>query len=167
MIGMLWILDGTSLSRKNSGMDAVRMDKWLWAARFFKTRALASKACELGRIDWKKGEIASTPANKFAGDPGTWQPAKAAREVHVADMLKVKNDSGEFVIEVLGLSGVRGSATVAQGLYRCAVLRAGPGRRAARGYLGSARGGFKLLQLTTAKSRVQLRRLYECLGFNP
>jgi len=86
-------------------MDAVRMDKWLWAARFFKTRALASKACELGRVDWKKGEMA-------------WQPAKAAREVHVADMLKVKNDSGEFVIEVLGLSDVRGSATVAQGLYR-------------------------------------------------
>ena len=92
-------------SRKNGGMDAVRMDKWLWAARFFKTRALASKACELGRVDWKKGEMA-------------WQPAKAAREVHVADMLKVKNDSGEFVIEVLGLSDVRGSATVAQGLYR-------------------------------------------------
>jgi len=85
--------------------EKYRLDKWLWAARFFKTRALASKACELGRVDWKKGEMA-------------WQPAKAAREVHVADMLKVKNDSGEFVIEVLGLSDVRGSATVAQGLYR-------------------------------------------------
>jgi Ribosome-associated heat shock protein implicated in the recycling of the 50S subunit (S4 paralog) len=99
-------------------MTSVRMDKWLWAARFFKTRALASKACELGRIDWKRGGMASTPANKFAGDPGTWQPAKASREVHVADMLKVKNDGGEFVIEVLGLSEVRGPASVAQGLYR-------------------------------------------------
>jgi ribosome-associated heat shock protein Hsp15 len=86
-------------------MMSVRMDKWLWAARFFKTRALASKACELGRVDWKKGEL-------------TWQPAKAAREVHAGEMLRVKNDSGEFQIEVLGLSDVRGPASVAQALYR-------------------------------------------------
>jgi len=86
-------------------MESVRMDKWLWAARFFKTRALASKTCELGRVDWRKGEMA-------------WQPAKAAREVHVGEMLKVKNDSGEFVIEVLELSDVRGPAAVAQRLYR-------------------------------------------------
>jgi ribosome-associated heat shock protein Hsp15 len=80
------------------------MDKWLWAARFFKTRALAAKACELGRVDWKKGEL-------------TWQPAKAAREVHAGEMLRVKNDSGEFQIEVLALSDVRGPASTAQGLY--------------------------------------------------
>jgi ribosome-associated heat shock protein Hsp15 len=86
-------------------MDAVRTDKWLWAARFFKTRALAVKACELGRIDWRKGEMA-------------WQPAKAAREMHAGEMLKVRNDGGEFVIEVLALSDVRGPATVAQQLYR-------------------------------------------------
>lgn len=86
-------------------MTSVRADKWLWAARFFKTRALAAKACELGRIDWKKGEMA-------------WQPVKAARDVHVAEMLKVRNDGGEFVIEVLGLSDVRGPAAVAQTLYR-------------------------------------------------
>jgi ribosome-associated heat shock protein Hsp15 len=86
-------------------MSFVRMDKWLWAARFFKTRALASKACELGRVDARRGQ-------------GAWQPVKAAREVHAGEMLKVKNDSGEFVIEVLGLSDVRGPATVAQGLYR-------------------------------------------------
>jgi ribosome-associated heat shock protein Hsp15 len=86
-------------------MMSVRMDKWLWAARFFKTRALAAKACELGRVDWKKGEL-------------TWQPAKAAREVHAGEMLRVKNDSGEFQIEVLGLSDVRGPASVAQTLYR-------------------------------------------------
>ena len=86
-------------------MDSVRTDKWLWAARFFKTRALAVKACELGRVDWKKGEMA-------------WQPAKAAREVHAGERMRVKNDSGEFVIEVLGVSDVRGPAAVAQGLYR-------------------------------------------------
>jgi ribosome-associated heat shock protein Hsp15 len=90
---------------ENMGMECVRTDKWLWAARFFKTRALATKACELGRIDWKKGELA-------------WQPAKASRDVHVGEMLKVKNDSGEFQIEVLALSGVRGPAAVARGLYR-------------------------------------------------
>jgi ribosome-associated heat shock protein Hsp15 len=99
-------------------MDSVRTDKWLWAARFFKTRALAAKACELGRIDARRGEGASTPANRFAGNPGTWQPVKASREVHPGEMLRVKNDSGEFVIEVLGLSDVRGPAAVAQGLYR-------------------------------------------------
>jgi len=99
-------------------MDSVRMDKWLWAARFFKTRALASKACELGRIDARRGEGASTAAHKFGGDPGAWQPVKASREVRVGEMLRVKNDSGEFVIEVLGLSEVRGPASVAQSLYR-------------------------------------------------
>lgn len=80
------------------------MDKWLWAARFFKTRALAAKACELGRIEARR--------------TGVWQPVKASRDVHVGEMLKVKNESGEFEVEVLGLSEVRGPATVAQGLYR-------------------------------------------------
>jgi ribosome-associated heat shock protein Hsp15 len=76
------------------------MDKWLWAARFFKTRSLAARACELGRIE------------------SHGQPAKAAREVRVGDLLKVKNDSGEFQVEVLALSEMRGPAAVAQTLYR-------------------------------------------------
>jgi len=76
------------------------MDKWLWAARFFKTRALASKACELGRIE----------ANSIR--------AKAAREVRVGDMLRIVNDGGEFMVEVLLLSEIRGPAAVAQTLYR-------------------------------------------------
>jgi ribosome-associated heat shock protein Hsp15 len=76
------------------------MDKWLWGARFFKTRALAARACELGRID--------------AND----QQAKPAREVKVGDRLRVKNDSGDFQVEVLGLSEMRGPAAVAQTLYR-------------------------------------------------
>jgi ribosome-associated heat shock protein Hsp15 len=81
-------------------MAGVRMDKWLWAARFFKTRSLAARACELGRIE-SKG-----------------QAAKAAREVRIGDLLRVKNDGGEFQVEVLGLSEMRGPATVAQTLYR-------------------------------------------------
>jgi ribosome-associated heat shock protein Hsp15 len=78
----------------------VRIDKWLWAARFFKTRSLAARACELGRID------------------SNGQPAKPAREVHPGDMLRVKNDSGDFQVEVLLLSEMRGPALVAQTLYR-------------------------------------------------
>ncbi|HWF48218.1 MAG TPA: RNA-binding S4 domain-containing protein, partial [Bryobacteraceae bacterium] len=80
-------------------MDRVRMDKWLWAARFFKTRALAARACELGRI--KSNE----------------QPAKASRDVRVGDRLQVKNEGGEFQVEVLLLSEMRGPAAVAQTLY--------------------------------------------------
>src|SRR4051812_10058945 len=78
----------------------VRIDKWLWAARFFKTRALASKACDLGRI------------------LSNQQQAKPAREVHVGDQLKITNEAGDFVINVLRLSEVRGPASVAQTLYR-------------------------------------------------
>jgi len=78
----------------------MRIDKWLWAARFFKTRSLAARACELGRID------------------SNGQPAKPAREVRVGDTLRVKNDSGEFQVEVLLLSEMRGPAAVAQTLYR-------------------------------------------------
>ena len=78
----------------------VRIDKWLWAARFFKTRALASRACELGRIE------------------SNGQPAKASREVRTGDRLQVKNESGEFQVEVVLLSEMRGPAAVAQTLYR-------------------------------------------------
>ncbi|MGC2370966.1 MAG: RNA-binding S4 domain-containing protein [Candidatus Sulfotelmatobacter sp.] len=81
-------------------MISVRMDKWLWAARFFKTRSLASRACELGRIR------------------SSQQPAKAAREVRVGDMLHITNEGGDFEVEVLLLSDVRGPASIAQTLYQ-------------------------------------------------
>jgi ribosome-associated heat shock protein Hsp15 len=81
-------------------MASVRIDKWLWAARFFKTRSLATRACELGRIR------------------SNGQPAKAAREVRIGDMLGVTNEGGDFQVEVLLLCEVRGPATVAQTLYR-------------------------------------------------
>jgi ribosome-associated heat shock protein Hsp15 len=81
-------------------MVRVRMDKWLWAARFFKTRALAARACELGRIE------------------SNGQPAKASREVRPGDLLRVRNESDTFELEVLILSNARGPAAVAQTLYR-------------------------------------------------
>ena len=81
-------------------MTSVRMDKWLWAARFFKTRALAARACGLGRIQ------------------SNGQPAKPARDVRIGDMLQVTNEGGIFQVEVLMLSEVRGPASVAQTLYR-------------------------------------------------
>jgi len=81
-------------------MAGVRMDKWLWAARFFKTRSLAARACELGRIE------------------ACGKQAKASREVRVGDLLQVKNDGGEFQVEVLLLSENRGSALIAQTLFR-------------------------------------------------
>jgi ribosome-associated heat shock protein Hsp15 len=77
----------------------MRIDKWLWAARFFKTRALAIKACDLGRIQWNG------------------QTAKPAREVRVGDKLHIKSEAGEYDVEVLGLSEMRGPAAVAQTLY--------------------------------------------------
>ena len=81
-------------------MTSVRMDKWLWAARFFKTRSLAARACDLGRVQ------------------SNGQFAKPAREVRVGDMLQVTNGGGDFQVEVLLLSEIRGPASVAQTLYR-------------------------------------------------
>src|SRR5579864_9809491 len=81
-------------------MSGIRMDAWLWAARFFKTRTLAKKSCDLGRI------------------LSNAQVAKAAREVRVGDTLRITNDGGDFEVVVLGLSSVRGPASEAQKLYR-------------------------------------------------
>jgi len=109
-------------------MTGTRIDKWLWAARFFKTRALASRACELGRIE------------------SNHQPAKPAREVKVGDMLHIRNEGGDFEVEVLLVSDMRASAAVAQGLYREteasreARLKAAEERRAMRGAVPAPAG---------------------------
>jgi len=76
------------------------MDKWLWAARFFKTRTLAARACELGRVE------------------SSGQTAKAGRGVRVGDRSRVKNKGGEFELDLRALSEMRGSAAVAPTLYQ-------------------------------------------------
>ena len=75
------------------------MDTWLWAARLFKTRTLAKRACELGRVE------------------SNGQAAKPARDVRIGDMLKIANEGGDFQVEVLLVSETRGPASVAQTLY--------------------------------------------------
>jgi ribosome-associated heat shock protein Hsp15 len=81
-------------------MDSVRIDKWLWAARFFKTRALASRACDLGRIQSNGMRV------------------KPARDVRSGDRLHIENEGGAFEVDVLAVSEMRGPAAVAQTLYR-------------------------------------------------
>lgn len=78
----------------------MRIDKWLWAARFFKTRSLSAQACDQGRIQ------------------SNGVTAKPAREVKTGDRLRVKTKGGDFEIEVLELSEIRGPAPMAQTLYR-------------------------------------------------
>ena len=86
-------------------LNSVRIDKWLWAARFFKTRALAAKACELGRI-------------RLSRNHSDEIEAKPSKDVRSGDMLRVKNEGGEFHVEVLQVSEIRGPAAIAQTLYR-------------------------------------------------
>jgi ribosome-associated heat shock protein Hsp15 len=79
--------------------DSVRIDKWLWAARFFKTRSLATDAVDGGRIRLNGERI------------------KPARGVKIGDRLDIDNGSTEWEVLVQGLSDKRGSASVAQTLY--------------------------------------------------
>ena len=79
---------------------SVRLDLWLWAARFFKTRSVARQAIEPGKVD-------------VAG-----QRAKAARPLRVGDAVRVTRGEEVFEVEVLALNEKRGSASVAQTLYR-------------------------------------------------
>jgi len=80
--------------------DSVRIDKWLWAARFFKTRSLATHAVEGKKIRLNDEHV------------------KPARSVKLGDLLDIDNGSTAWQVEVTGLAEVRGSATVAQTLYR-------------------------------------------------
>lgn len=80
-------------------MDRLRIDKWLWAARFYKTRSLAVDELVLGRIEVNG------------------QAAKPSREVKVGDTVAVRRDALVRTVVVRGLSGQRGPAPVAQQLY--------------------------------------------------
>ncbi len=78
----------------------VRVDKWLWAARFFKTRTIAQDNIELGRV-------------KIGG-----QRVKPGKELKIGDVLEISRAGEHFVVVVTGLSGIRGNATAASKLYK-------------------------------------------------
>ena len=121
---------------------SVRLDLWLWAARFFKTRALAKQAIETGKVE-------------VGG-----QRAKPARGVRVGDVLHVARLDEHFEVEVLALSVVRGPASVAQALYRESDASR-LAREQARAQRVAERAGF---QPPETKPDKRARRLIRALG---
>ncbi|MGA8111531.1 MAG: RNA-binding S4 domain-containing protein [Acidobacteriaceae bacterium] len=117
-------------------MTGVRLDKWLWAARFFRTRTLAAKACELGRVE----------ANQ--------QTARSAREMRAGDRLSIQTEGGKFEVEVLGLSEARGPAAVAQALYR----ETEASREARRLYAEERKAGMHLMPAPAGRPSKRDRR---------
>jgi ribosome-associated heat shock protein Hsp15 len=123
-------------------LEMVRLDVWLWAARFFKTRGLAKTAIETGKID-------------VSG-----QRAKPARQVHVGDVLRIVRGEETFQVEVMALSAKRGSASVAAGLYR-EDEAARTLREQQRANRAAERAGYQAPQHKPDK---RARRLIEALG---
>ncbi len=120
----------------------VRLDVWLWAARFYKTRVLAKDAVALGKVE-------------IGG-----QRAKPARAVRVGDVLQVQRGDERFEVTVLGLSDVRGPAPVAQALY--SESEASQQRRAqVRATRAAERSGYRAPQTKPDK---RARRLIQALG---
>ena len=120
----------------------VRLDLWLWAARFFKTRGLARAAIETGKVE-------------VGG-----QRAKASRAVRIGDRMKVERAGEVFQIEVLDLSDTRGPAPVAQALY--AEDEASRLARAeARALQAAQRTGYRAPE---GKPDKRARRLIRALG---
>lgn len=120
----------------------MRADSWLWAARFFKTRSLAKQAIEHGQVE----------INGAA--------CKPARPMHIGDRLRVRRGEESFEIEVLALSGKRGSAAVAQALYRESESSR-LAREAAREQRRAERAGY---QAPAGKPDKRARRLIRALG---
>src|SRR3546814_2251934 len=79
--------------------ENIRLDKWLWAARFYKTRSLAAQEIGKGRV------------------VVNGQPSKPARDIAVGDLVSIRRDQSTTEVRVQGLSRVRGPAPVARALY--------------------------------------------------
>jgi len=126
----------------SDGLASVRLDQWLWAARFFKTRSLARQAVDTGKVE------------------GGNQRAKAARAVRVGDGLRIVRGEEVFEVEVRALSDRRGPASVAQTLYE--ESEASRNRRdAERATRAAERAGYKP---PDAKPDKRARRLIRALG---
>ena len=121
---------------------SVRLDVWLWAARFFRTRSLARQAIENGKVDIDQ------------------QRAKPARAVRVGDGLRIDRAGEHFEVEVRGLSDTRGPASIAQALY--VETEASRARRESeRAAKAAERAGY---QAPHGKPDKRARRLIRALG---
>lgn len=120
----------------------VRLDVWLWAARFFRTRSLAKQAIEVGRVEVDG------------------QRAKASRMVRVDDRLRITRGDETFVLSVSGLSEQRGPAPVARALY-AEDADSIAAREQARALATAARAGYQPPQTRPDK---RARRLIRALG---
>lgn len=120
----------------------VRLDIWLWAARFFKTRSLAKQAIETGKVE-------------VGG-----QRAKASRSVQAGDAMKIVRGEDTFVIEVAAIGLKRGSAAVAQTLYKESEASR-LARETRRAELSAARAGYKAPETKPDK---RARKLIRALG---
>ena len=126
----------------SDALHTVRLDLWLWAARFYRTRALAKQAVETGKVE-------------VGG-----QRAKPARGVRVGDALRIERNTEIFEVEVRGLSDTRGPAPVAQAMYaesESSRLR----REAARDLARAERTGYRAPESRPDK---RARRLIRALG---
>jgi ribosome-associated heat shock protein Hsp15 len=127
---------------QTNAVAAVRLDLWLWAARFYKTRSLAKQAIESGKVE-------------VAG-----QGAKPSRALRVGESLQVRRGDDLFQVEVLGLASKRGSAPVAQALYRESE-ESKAAREAARLKREAERDGYRAPEHKPDK---RARRLIRALG---
>ncbi|MDO5506424.1 MAG: S4 domain-containing protein [Pseudoxanthomonas suwonensis] len=124
-------------------LAVVRIDVWLWAARFFKTRALARQAVETGKI-------------KANGE----RVAKPARSVRIGDVLDIQRGEELFSIEVAGLDDVRGPASRAQALY-VETEQSRQAREQQRALRSAERAGYRAPE---GKPDKRARRLIRALG---
>lgn len=122
---------------------SVRIDAWLWAARFFKTRGLAKAAIETGKVELQGERV-----------------AKPSRNVRIGEMLLVQRGEERFHVEVAGLSDVRGPAKVAQALYR-ETEASRLAREQARAQRAAERAGYRAPESRPDK---RARRLIRALG---
>ncbi|MGV8940258.1 MAG: RNA-binding S4 domain-containing protein [Lysobacter sp.] len=120
----------------------VRLDLWLWAARFYKNRALSKQAIDTGKVEVDG------------------QRAKASRGVKVGDVLKITRAEETLVVTVLVLSGKRGAASVAQALYEESDASR-IARAEAQAQRAAARTGY---EAPKTKPDKRARRLIRALG---
>ena len=125
-----------------AGDDVVRLDMWLWAARFFKTRALARQAVETGKVE------------------ANGQRAKPSRPVRLGDVLVVVRGQERYELAVAGLSASRGPAKVAQALY-VESDDSKSRRESERASRAAARAGYRPPEKKPDK---RARRLIRALG---